>query len=67
MKTATKQNIKIGKQPVIVLPLAEWENIQEYIEDLEMNASSALRKKIVAARKEKNLYSSSEARRMLGV
>ena len=67
MKTAIKQNIEIGKKPVVILPLSEWENIKEYIEDLEMKASLILRKKIAAARKEKKLYSSSEARRMLGV
>ncbi len=31
----SKNNIKIGAEPVVVLPLAKWEEIQETIEDLE--------------------------------
>jgi len=27
--------IKIGKEPVVILPLKEWEEIQEYLEEIE--------------------------------
>ncbi len=36
MITITENNlIKIGKEPMVLLPLAKWEKIQETIEDLE--------------------------------
>ena len=31
----SKENINIGVEPVVILPLARWEAIQETIEDLE--------------------------------
>ena len=58
---------KIGKRPVVVLPLDVWENIAEHIEELEMSNSESFRKKIKTARKEKKLYSSSEAKRLLKI
>ena len=27
--------IKIGKEPVVILPLKKWEEIQEYLEEIE--------------------------------
>jgi PHD/YefM family antitoxin component YafN of YafNO toxin-antitoxin module len=30
-----KNLIKIGKEPVVILPLQDWEKIREYIEELE--------------------------------
>ncbi|MCD6086287.1 hypothetical protein J7J37_01900 [bacterium] len=30
-----KNLIKIGKEPVVILPLKEWEEIQEYLEEIE--------------------------------
>lgn len=58
---------KIGKRPVVVLPLDVWEHIAEHIEELEMSNSESFRNKIKTARKEKKLYSSSEARRLLKI
>lgn len=57
---------KIGKIPVVVLPLKMWQEIENKIEELEMMHSRSLRKKIVKARSEEKLYSSSQAKKMLG-
>jgi hypothetical protein len=56
---------KIGKMPVVVLPLKIWREIENRLEDMEMNASVVLKKKIVKARSEKKLYSSSQVKKML--
>jgi hypothetical protein len=45
---------KIGKTPVVVLPLKIWREIENRLEDAEMSASVFLRKKIAKARSEKN-------------
>ena len=58
---------KIGKKPVVVLPLEKWREIEDYLEDLEMAQSQIFKKKIAKARKEKKLYSSSELRKMLAI
>lgn len=58
---------KIGKMPVVVLPLKVWRNIADRLEELEMINSKSLRKKIAIARKEKKLYTLYEAKRMAGV
>jgi PHD/YefM family antitoxin component YafN of YafNO toxin-antitoxin module len=34
-KIVEKNSIKIGKEPVVILPLKEWEEMKEYIEELE--------------------------------
>jgi PHD/YefM family antitoxin component YafN of YafNO toxin-antitoxin module len=34
-KIVEKNSIKIGKEPVVILPLKEWEEVKEYIEELE--------------------------------
>jgi PHD/YefM family antitoxin component YafN of YafNO toxin-antitoxin module len=34
-KIVGKNSIKIGKEPVVILPLKEWEEMKEYIEELE--------------------------------
>jgi hypothetical protein len=51
---------KIGKTPVVVLPFKIWREIENRLEDMEMNASVVLRKKIAKARSEKKLYSVSQ-------
>ena len=58
---------KIGKLPVVVLPLKTWEALENYLEDLEIKSSSFLRKKIAKARREKMLYSVTEVKRMTGI
>jgi PHD/YefM family antitoxin component YafN of YafNO toxin-antitoxin module len=35
MAKIVKNLIKIGKEPVVILPLQDWETIREYIEELE--------------------------------
>jgi PHD/YefM family antitoxin component YafN of YafNO toxin-antitoxin module len=35
MAKIVKNLIKIGKEPVVILPLQDWEKIREYIEELE--------------------------------
>ena len=56
---------KIGKTPVVILPLKLWQFIEDQLEELEMTNAIFLRKKIDRARKEKSLYSSREVRKML--
>jgi hypothetical protein len=33
--TATKQVIKIGNQPMVIMPLTKWQEIEDKLEDLE--------------------------------
>ena len=61
------QNVRGGKEPVVVLTLKHWENIQDRLEDLEMSASSLLRKKIATARREKKSFTPKEVKRALGI
>jgi len=36
IKVVEKENlIKIGKEPVVILPLKKWEEIKEYLEEIE--------------------------------
>lgn len=58
---------RLGKNPVVVLPLEFWEKIEDKLEYLEMMESQALAKKIARVRKEKKLYSSSEVKKMLKI
>lgn len=41
-----------GKEPMIVLPLLVWEEIQEHLEDLEILASKNLAKDVEKSRQE---------------
>jgi PHD/YefM family antitoxin component YafN of YafNO toxin-antitoxin module len=34
-KIIEKNLIKIGKEPVVILPLKKWEEMREYLEELE--------------------------------
>lgn len=58
---------KIGKTPVVVLPLNVWQWIEDSLEDLEIMKSKILRKKIAKARSEKKLYSSLQVKKLLGI
>ena len=58
---------KIGKTPVIVLPLNDWMEIENKLEDLEIMQSVLLRKKIIKARAEKKIYSLSQVKKMLKI
>lgn len=35
VKVIEKNSIKVGKEPVVILPLKDWKKIEETIEDLE--------------------------------
>ena len=35
VKALEKNSIKVGEKPVVILPLKEWEEIKETLEDLE--------------------------------
>ena len=35
VKVIEKNSIKIGKAPVVILPLKRWEEIREYLEEAE--------------------------------
>jgi len=35
VKVIEKNSIKVGKEPVVILPLKKWEKIREYLEEAE--------------------------------
>lgn len=35
VKVVEKNLIKVGKEPVVILPLKKWEKIMEYLEETE--------------------------------
>lgn len=43
---------RIGKAPVVVLPLKQWEKLEKELEDLEMRSSKKLPRDIAQARKD---------------
>jgi hypothetical protein len=55
---------KIGKKPVVVLPLSVWREIEDYLEDLEISQSRHLAAKIKKARSQKKLYSALEVKKL---
>ncbi len=58
---------KIGKAPVVLLPLTQWKKIEDMLEDYEMMRSENFRRSIAKARKEKKLYSPAQVRKILGL
>ncbi len=58
---------KIGKTPVVVIPLGTWRDIENRLEDSEMQSSKLFRKKITRARAEKKLYSSAQVKKLLKI
>lgn len=58
---------KIGKQPVVVLPLKIWREIEEKLEDMAMERSKILKRKIIRARAQKKLYSAAEVKNLLKI
>lgn len=58
---------KLGKNPVVVLPLKAWQKIENLLEDAEMTRSKNLVKKIARSRTQKKLYSSREAKDILKI
>ena len=51
--TISKKLIKIGREPMVILSLKKWKEIEAKLEDLEMYNSSNLAKEIAKRRKEK--------------
>ena len=58
--SSSVQKTKIGKEPVVVLPMKKWHEIENALEDLEMYTSQKLRENIAKARKEKKMISLEE-------
>jgi len=58
---------RIAKQPVVVLPLERWAEIEKDLEDIEMMRSMSFARKITKARQEKTVYSSSDVKKKLGL
>lgn len=66
-RTTTIQRTKIGKEPVVVVPVKEWQEIEDSLEDLAMYTSGKLRKDIQKSRVEAgrgNLFSIEEVEKM---
>ncbi len=66
-KAVTTSNITVGDKPVVVLPLEEYERMQE---DLEMLRSGELRAKVIEARKQceqGQVLTSAELQKALGL
>lgn len=62
-----KTEQKIGKQPVVVLPLKMWREIEEKLEDMAMERSKILKRKISRARAQKEFYSVAEVKNLLKI
>ena len=58
---------KIGGKPVVILPLKIWKKIEDKLEDSEISGLGNIRRKIAKARKETELYSSSEVKKALRI
>lgn len=58
---------KIGKTPIVLLPLPLWEDIEDRLEELEMLRSVTLREKIAKARLEKRRYPAAHVKKLLGL
>lgn len=43
---------KIGKMPVVVLPLEEWKQLEQVLEEYQMQGSKTYRRSIEVARKQ---------------
>ncbi len=65
------QIFKLGKSPVVVLPVRTWDKMrmkfEEMKEYLEMYNSASYRKSIARARKSKKLYTPEEVYKKLGL
>lgn len=46
------QTLKIGKEPVVLVPLKLWRKIEDCLEDQEALASEAFRRRIRKARRD---------------
>jgi hypothetical protein len=58
---------KIGKKSVVVLPIAVWREIEDFLEDLEMSQSRKFAATIKKARSQKNFISREEIKEIFGI
>ncbi len=58
---------RIGKSPVVVLTLKVWREIEECLEDVEIQQSRRLERKISAARRAKKSYSAVQIKKFAGL
>lgn len=58
---------KIGRSPVVVLPLKIWQEVEEYLEELEIEQCRLLPRKISVARREKKSYSAARTKKLAGL
>jgi hypothetical protein len=58
---------KIGRNPVVVLPLKVWREIEDCLEDMEIEQSRRLERKISAARRAKKSYSAAQVKKFAGL
>ncbi|HBB44395.1 MAG: hypothetical protein UW27_C0002G0104 [Parcubacteria group bacterium GW2011_GWA1_44_13] len=65
------QIFKLGKSPVVVLPVSAWENIRERFSQLEeyyqMSTSKKYKQDIARARASKKIVSSKDLYKKLGL
>lgn len=59
------ERIKFRKEPVVLVPLKDWNKIGEFMEESEMLTSKKFRSEVERARKEKKLYSSTQIKKIL--
>lgn len=52
MSISSPQRTKIGREPVVVIPLRDWERITDALEDLEAFSSKTLARRISRSRAE---------------
>lgn len=60
------QKTKIGKEPVVILPMKKWREIEDALEDAEMYSSKKFWKDLKKAEKEKT-FSLEEVEKKLGL
>ena len=58
---------KIGKTPVVVLPLKVWQDIESSLEVLEAEGGHFLAYRVAKARRERKFYSANQVKKALGV
>ncbi|GEM_PF-3352986 len=58
---------RIGKSPVVMVPIEVWRDIEEKLEELSMLNSVTLRKRIAKIRVEKKTYSLVQVKKILAL
>lgn len=47
-----RSTLRVGKEPLVLVPLSLWRRMEDYLEDQEALASKAFRRKIVRSRRD---------------